>query len=74
MLPASSLKHVCVCIVFSPANNLDELFAEANEDQSEKGRTRFRRVRFQTPISVRCFALTEFRGENTVSSDYLFEK
>ena len=33
---------------------------------SETGRIRFRRVRFQTPVSF--FALTEFRGENSVSS------
>ena len=36
--------------------------------QSETGRIRFRRVRFQTPNSVSFFALTEFRGENSVSS------
>ena len=35
---------------------------------SEVGRIRFRRVRFQTPNSVSFFALTEFRGENSVSS------
>ena len=35
---------------------------------SETGRIRFRRVRFQTPNSVSFLALTEFRGENSVSS------
>ena len=35
---------------------------------SETGRTRFRRVRFQTPNSVKLLALTELRGENSVSS------
>ena len=35
---------------------------------SETGRSRFRRVRFQAPNSVSSMALTEFRGENSVSS------
>ena len=35
---------------------------------SETGRIRFRRVRFQTPNSVSFLGLTEFRGENSVSS------
>ena len=35
---------------------------------SETGGMRFRRARFQTPNSVSFFALTEFRGENSVSS------
>ena len=35
---------------------------------SETGRIRFRRVRFQTPNSVSCLALTEFWGESSVSS------
>ena len=35
---------------------------------SETGRIRFRRVRFPTPNSVSFLALTEFRGENSVSS------
>ena len=40
-----------------------------NGDQfSETGRIRFRRVRFQTPNSESFFALTEFRGESSVSS------
>ena len=38
------------------------------ERKSETGRIRFRRVRFQTPSSVGFFALTEFWGENSVSS------
>ena len=36
--------------------------------QSETGRIRFRKVRFQTPNSVSFFGLTEFRGANSVSS------
>ena len=36
--------------------------------QSETGRIRFRRVRFQTPNSVSFLGLTEFRGANSVSS------
>ena len=35
---------------------------------SETGQMRFQRVRFQTRSSVRFLALTEFRGENSVSS------
>ena len=35
---------------------------------SETGRIRFWRVRLQTPNSVSCLALTEFRGESSVSS------
>ena len=35
---------------------------------SETGRIRFRRVRFQTPNSVSFSGLTEFRGANSVSS------
>ena len=35
---------------------------------SETGRIRFRGVRFQTPSSVSFLGLTEFRGENSVSS------
>ena len=35
---------------------------------SETGRIRFRRVRFQTPNSVSFLGLTEFRRENSVSS------
>ena len=35
---------------------------------SETGRIRFRRVRFQTPNSVSLLAPTEFRGENSASS------
>ena len=35
---------------------------------SETGRIRFWRARFQTPNSVSFFALTEFWGENSVSS------
>ena len=35
---------------------------------SQRGRIRFRRVRFQTPNSVSFLALTEFRGESSVSS------
>ena len=35
---------------------------------SETGRIRFRRVRFQTPNSVSFSGLTEFRGANLVSS------
>ena len=36
--------------------------------ESETGRIRFGRARFQTPNSVSVFALTEFRGESSVSS------
>ena len=36
--------------------------------ESETGRIRFRRVRFQTGSSVSFLALTEFREENLVSS------
>ena len=36
--------------------------------KSETGRIRFRRVPFQAPNSVSFLALTEFRGENSVSS------
>ena len=36
--------------------------------RSETGRIRFRRVLFQTPNSVSFFALSEFRGESSVSS------
>ena len=36
--------------------------------QSETGRIRFRRVRFQTPNSVSYLALAEFRGASSVSS------
>ena len=35
---------------------------------SETGRIRFRRVRFQTPNSVSFSGLTEFRGASSVSS------
>ena len=35
---------------------------------SETGRIRLRRARFQTPSSVSFLGLTEFRGENSVSS------
>ena len=35
---------------------------------SETGRIRFRRARLQTPNSVSFLALTEFRGESSVSS------
>ena len=35
---------------------------------SETGRIWLRRARFQAPSSVRVLALTEFRGENSVSS------
>ena len=35
---------------------------------SETGQKRFRRVHFQIPNSVSLFALTEFRGESSVSS------
>ena len=39
----------------------------------ETGRLRFRRARFQTPNSVIFFlALTELRGENSVSSSHFF--
>ena len=36
--------------------------------RSGTGRKRFRRVRFQTPSSVSFWALTEFRGGDSVSS------
>ena len=39
-----------------------------NPTQSGTGRIRFRRIRLQTPNSVNLFALTEFRGESSVSS------
>ena len=38
------------------------------DGDSETGRVRFRRVRFQTPNSVSVLSLTELRGENSVSS------
>ena len=38
------------------------------EPLSERGRIRFRRVRFQTPSSVSFLGLTEFRGASSVSS------
>ena len=43
-------------------------FQKTSVRKSEMGRIRFRRVRFQTPNSVSLLALTEFRGENSVSS------
>ena len=36
--------------------------------ESETGRIRFLRARFQTPSSVSFLALTKFRGENSASS------
>ena len=45
-----------------------EQCSEASLANSETGRTRFRRVRFQTPSSVSFLALTEFQRENSVSS------
>ena len=39
-----------------------------SQSTSETGRIRFQRARFQTPSSVSFFALTEFRGEMSVSS------
>ena len=42
--------------------------AAASGSDSETGRIRFRRVRFQTPNSVSFSGLTEFRGANSVSS------
>ena len=44
------------------------LVPNCDSQSSETGRIRFRRVRFQTPSSVSFLALTEFRGENSVSS------
>ena len=44
------------------------LFSILDGRNSETGRIRFRRVRFQTPNSVSFFGLTEFRGANSVSS------
>ena len=38
------------------------------DQESETGRIRFRRARFQTPTSVSFLGLTEFRGANSVSS------
>ena len=43
-------------------------FAVFSQIFPETGRIWFRRARFQTPNSVSFFALTEFRGENSVSS------
>ena len=39
-----------------------------DEEESETGRIRFRRVQFQTPSSVSFFALTEIRGESELTA------
>ena len=51
-----------------PKHNHNHYFQKKCCASSETGRVRFRRARFQTPSSVSLLALTELRGENSVSS------
>ena len=52
---------------FPPQNRTIRFAPPPPFGNSETGRIRFRRVRFQTPNSVSFLGLTEFRGANSVS-------
>ena len=57
-----------LCLAVAPPNFTIRFKMITDRLKSETGRIRFRRARFQTPSSVSFVAITEFRGENSVST------
>ena len=68
MLPAVKNRIVKLVLRRALHSKFVHAIASRSSQNSETGRIQFRGVRFQTPNSVSFWALTELRGENSVSS------